>query len=150
MSNKGNIISMSPFAIQNYPLWAVIAVRTARILGYACAVATGIGAVVFTPSSVTPATYVIVGSLAFFGLVCLIGAVWQKYVWEWVSLFFLTGGISVYVVGMWLQVAGNHRFVASASIFTMLVMLLVVRLIDLTVYWVKNVKAAKLSKEIIQ
>lgn len=141
---------MSPFAVQNYPLWAVIAVRISRISGYVFAVLTGVGAVVFTPASVTPATYVIVGSLAFFGFVCLIGAIWQKYVWEWVSLFFLTGGISAYVVGMWLQVAGNHKYVASASIFTMLVMLLIVRLIDLTVYWLKNVRAAQLSKEIVQ
>lgn len=141
---------MSPFAVQNYPLWAVIAVRTARILGYAFAALTGIAAILITPNSVTPATYVIVGSLAIFGFVCLVGAIWQKYVWEWISLFFLTGGITVYVVGVWLQAGTNPKVIAGASVFTMLVMLLIVRLIDLTVYWVKNVRAAALSQEILQ
>ena len=147
---KDDAIIMSPFTVLNYPLWADIAVRTARILGYAFAALTGVGALVFTPQSVTPATVIIVGSMAIFGCVCFVASIWQKYVWEWVSLFFLTGGIAVYVVGMWLQVGGNHKYVASASIFSMLVMLLVVRLVDLTVYWMQNVKAAQLSKEIMQ
>lgn len=137
-----------PFAVQNYPQWAVLVTRTARILGYAFASLTGIAAVLFTPASITPATIVIISTMAFFGLVCLVGTLWQQYVVEWVALFFLTGGITVYVTGLWMGAVGNSKYVAVASIFTMLILLLVVRLVDLTVYWMKIVKVAAISKDL--
>ena len=135
-----------PFAVQNYPTWAVVATRTARILSYAFAALTGIAAVLFTPSSITPSTIVIISTMAVFGLVCLIGTLWQKYVWEWISLFFLSAGISVYVAGLWAGAMMNPKFVSAASVFTMLILLLVVRLVDLTVYWLKIVRVAAISK----
>lgn len=137
-----------PFAVQNYPKWAQVTVRTARILAYAFASLTGVAAVLFTPASITPATIVIISTLAFFGLVCLIASVWQKYVWEWISLYFLSAGIAVYVAGLWVKALGDLKYVSGASIFTMLLLLLVVRIIDLTVYWLKNVKVATLSRGI--
>lgn len=137
-----------PFAVQNYPKWAQIAARTARILAYAFAALTGIAAVLFTPASITPQTIVIIASLAFFGLVCLVGTLWQQYVVEWISLFFLAGGIVVYVTGLWIKALGDTKYISGSSIFTMLVLLLIVRLIDLTVYWLKNVKMAALSREL--
>lgn len=137
-----------PFAVQNYPKWAQIAARTARILAYAFAALTGIAAVLFTPASITPQTIVIISTLAFFGLVCLVGTLWQQYVVEWVSLFFLAGGIVVYVTGLWIKALGDTKYISTASIFTMLVLLLIVRLIDLTVYWLKNVKMAALSRDL--
>lgn len=136
-----------PFAIQNYPTWAEVAIRTSRILAYAFASLTGIAATLFTPSSITPATIVIISTMAVFGLVCLVGTIWQKYVIEWVSLFFLAGGISAYVVGLWVKAMGDPKFISASSVFTMLVLLLVIRLVDLTVYWLKVVKVAVISKE---
>jgi hypothetical protein len=135
-----------PFAVQNYPKWAQIAARTARILSYAFATLTGVAAVLFTPASITPQTIVIISTLAFFGLVCLVGTLWQQYVVEWISLFFLAGGISIYVAGLWMKALTDVKYISAASIFTMLVLLLVVRLVDLTVYWLKNVKMATISK----
>lgn len=136
-----------PFAVQNYPAWAVAWVRVARILSYAFASLTGIAAVLFTPASITPQTIIIISTMALFGLVCLIGTLVQKYVVEWISLFFLSGGISIYVAGLWIKALEDLKYVSAASIFTMLVLLLVVRLVDLTVYWLKVVKVAVLSKE---
>jgi len=137
-----------PFAIQNYPEWAVTWVRISRMLSYAFATITGVAAVVFTPASITPQTIVIISTMAIFGLVCLIGTTLQKYVVEWISLFFLTAGIVVYAAGLWVGALGNLKYVAAASLFTMLVLLLVVRLIDLTVYWLKIVKVAVIQKEL--
>jgi hypothetical protein len=137
-----------PFAVQNYPKWAVIAVRTARILSYAFASLTGVAVVLFTPASITPSTIVIISTLAIFGLVCLIATLWQQYVWEWISLYFLAAGISVYVVGLWVKALGDVKYISAASIFTMLLFLLVVRIVDLTVYWLKNVKMAALSRDL--
>jgi hypothetical protein len=118
------------------------------MLSYAFATLTGIAAVVFTPASVTPQTVVIISTMAIFGLVCLVGTTIQKYVVEWISLFFLTAGISVYVAGLWVGALSSTKYIAAASLFTMLVLLLVVRLIDLTVYWLKVVKVAVIQKEI--
>lgn len=137
-----------PFAVQNYPAWAVTWVRIARMLSYAFATITGVAAVVFTPASITPNNVVIISTMAIFGLVCLIGTTIQRYVIEWISLFFLTAGISIYVAGLWVSSLSSTNYVAAASLFTMLVLLLIVRLIDLTVYWLKIVKVATITKEI--
>lgn len=137
-----------PFAVQNYPKWAQVTVRTSRILAYAFASLTGIAAVLFTPASVTPQTIVIISTLAFFGLVCLVGTVWQQYVVEWISLFFLSAGIAVYVAGLWVKALGDVKYISVSSIFSMLLLLLVIRIVDLTVYWLKNVKMAAISRGI--
>lgn len=137
-----------PFAVQNYPKWAQIAARTARILSYAFASLTGVAAVLFTPASITPSTIIIISTLAFFGLVCLVGTLWQQYVVEWISLFFLAAGIAVYVTGLWVKALGDVKYISTASIFTMLLLLLVIRIVDLTVYWLKNVKMAAISRGI--
>lgn len=137
-----------PFAFQNYPNWAILWVRTARILSYAFATLTGVAAVIFTPASITPQTIVIIATMALFGLVCLVGTLLQNYVVEWISLFFLSAGISVYVAGLWVGSLSSTKYIAAASLFTMLVLLLVVRLVDLTVYWLKIVRVAAINKEI--
>lgn len=137
-----------PFAVQHYPHWAVVLVRTLRILAYAFASLTGVAAVLFTPNSITPTTVLIIASMGFFGAVCLVGTLWQQYVVEWISLFFLAGGISIYVVGLWVGALSNTRYVTAASVLTMLILLLLVRIVDLTVYWLKMVKVAVISKEL--
>lgn len=136
------------FAIQNYPAWAVTWLRISRMLSYAFATLTGVAAVVFTPASITPQTVVIISTMAVFGLVCLVGTTIQNYVVEWVSLFFLTAGISVYCAGLWVGAFSSTKYIAAASLFTMLVLLLIVRIIDLTVYWLKIVKVAVIQKEL--
>jgi hypothetical protein len=125
----------------------MVVVRIARILGYAFAALTGIAAILFTPASITPATIIIIATMAIFGLVCLVGTLWQQYVVEWISLFFLAGGMSVYVGGLWIGALSNSKYITIASVMTMLIMLLIVRLVDLTVYWLKIVKVAVISKD---
>lgn len=139
---------MSPFIIHEYPKWAERTVRVARIASYAFAALTGVGAVIFTPSSLKPETFIIVGSMAVFGLVCMVASSLKMYVLEWIALFFLTAGISTYVAAIWVSALSNNKAVAGASIFTVLVLLMFIRLVDLTVFWLRNVRAAKLRQEL--
>jgi len=139
---------MSPFIIHEYPKWAERAIRTARILSYAFSALTGVAALVFTPSSLKPEMYIIVGSMAVFGLICMVASLGKRYVLEWVSLFFLAAGITTYVAAVWISAISNSKVVAGASIFTVLVLLMLIRLVDLTVFWLRNVRAAKLRQEL--
>lgn len=137
---------MSPFIVHDYPKWAEVSIRVGRILGYAFATVTGLSAIIFTPNSLKPEMYGIVGSMVVFGLVCMIAALGKRFIMEWVSLFFLTAGVSTYVAAMWVGSLSNVKYIGAASIFTFLILLMAIRLIDLTVYWQKNLQAAKLSK----
>lgn len=139
---------MSPFIIHEYPKWAERVVRFARISSYAFCAITGITAILFTPSSLKPETFIIVGTMALFGLICMVASIWKMYVVEWVSLFFLSAGISTYVAAVWVSSLGNSKYIAGASIFTVLVLLMLIRLVDLTVFWMKNARAARLSQEL--
>ena len=139
---------MSPFIIHEYPKWAEHTVRLARILSYAFCALTGFSAVIFTPASLRPETYIIVGTMAIFGLICMGASITKRYVLEWVSLFFLNAGISSYVAAIWVSSISNEKYIAGASIFTVLVLLMLIRLVDLTVFWLRNVRAAKLRQEL--
>lgn len=139
---------MSPYTIHDYPAWAAFLVRVARTALYTCSVSTGACAIIFTPASLQKAgAGVIVGSMLIFGLVCLVGVLWQKYIIEWISLFFLSAGMSIYVAAVWISSINRPEVIAGASMFTMLVLFLIIRLIDLTVYWLRNFTAAKLNRE---
>jgi hypothetical protein len=139
---------MSPFIIHEYPKWAERTIRSARIASYAFATLTGLAAILFTPTSLKPEAYIIVGSMALFGMICMVASSLKMYVLEWVSLFFLTAGISTYVAAIWVSSLSNIKVVAGASIFTVLVLLMLIRLVDLTVFWLRNVRAAKLRQEL--
>lgn len=139
---------MSPFIIHEYPRWAERAVRFIRILGYAFAANTGAGALIYTPASLKPEMYIIVGSMLVFGLVCLVSAIMKRYIVEWIALFFLTAGTSIYVAAVWVSAISNPKTTAGASIFSFLVCLMAIRIIDLTVYWRRNVKTAELQEEL--
>jgi hypothetical protein len=139
---------MSPFIIHEYPKWAERSIRVARIMSYAFSALTGVAALLLTPNSLKPEMYVIVGSMAVFGLVCMAAAITKRYVLEWVSLFFLTAGITTYVAAVWVSAISNPKAVAGASIFTVLVLLMLIRVIDLTVFWLRNVRAARLRQEL--
>lgn len=82
-----------------------------------------------------------------FGLFCLIGTMTMHWVLEWISLFFLCAGLSVYVLSVWFTVLSTPNRIAGTSALTMLVLFLMIRAIDLTVYWLKNVKVAKIAKD---
>jgi hypothetical protein len=142
------MLSMSPFVIHEYPKWAERTVRFARIASYGFCALTGLSAVFFTPNSLKAETYIIVGTMAVFGLICMVASITKRYVLEWVSLFFLTAGISTYVAAIWVSSIGNEKYVAGASIFTVLVLLMLIRVVDLTVFWLRNVRAAKLRLEL--
>lgn len=139
---------MSPFIIHEYPKWAERTMRVLRISSYAFCTLTGVAAIFLTPSSLKAEMFVIVGSMALFGLVCTVASVMKRYVVEWVSLFFLAAGITSYVAAVWLSAMSNPKAIAGASIFTVLVLLMLIRLVDLTVFWMKNVRAVKLRQEL--
>ena len=137
---------MSPFVIHGYPKWADITVWILRTLSYAFCTLTGAAALFFTPASLKPQTFVIVGSMLVFGLVCMIATALKRFVVEWVSLFFLAAGISMYVASVWISAINNNKVIAGASIFTVLILLMFIRIIELTVFWQRNVRAAKLQR----
>lgn len=135
-----------PFIIHEYPRWAERTIRIMRIASYAFCALTGLAVVFLTPASLKPELYIIVASMAIFGLICLVATTLKMYVMEWVSLFFLTAGTLTYVAAIWVSSLFNPKFVAGASIFTVLVLLMLIRVIDLTVFWLRNVRATKLQK----
>lgn len=137
-----------PFIIHEYPKWAELTVRVMRIASYAFACLTGLAVIILAPSALTPDLYVIVGSMAVFGLICFAATTLKMYVMEWVSLFFLTAGILTYVAAVWAMALSNVKYVASASIFMVLILLMCIRLVDLTVFWMRNVRATRLQKEL--
>jgi hypothetical protein len=138
---------LSPYRISEYPHWAEITVRTLRVLMYSMSVLTGIAAFFFTSTSMTPVVYVIVGAMLVFGLACLVGTLIMNYIVEWISLFFLTGGLSFYVLSVWFAAFSQPTKLAGSFVLTMLILALTIRIIDLTVYWIKNVRAARIVRD---
>lgn len=133
-------------AIIDYPPWAEVAVWITRSVSYLFAALTGLAALVLTPLALKSESYVIVGSMLVFGLVCLYSSLTRHYIIEWISLFFLTGGISLYVASVWATTLEKPTAIAGASVFTVLVLLMGVRLIDLTVFWMQNVMTARVRQ----
>ena len=133
--------------ITEYPHWAEVTVRTLRVLMYSMSVLTGVAAFLFTPASMSMTAYAIVTLMLIFGLACLVGTLIGNYVVEWVSLFFLTGGLSLYVVSVWFTAFSAPTRLAGSAVLSMLIFALMIRVIDLTVYWLKNVRAARLAKD---
>lgn len=136
---------MSPYRISEYPHWAEVTVRTLRVLMYSMSVLTGVAALLFTPASMTVAAYLIVVLMLVFGLACLVGTLIMNYIVEWVSLWFLTGGLSLYVLSVWATAFSAPTKIAGSSVLTMLILALMIRTVDLTVYWMKNVRAARIA-----
>lgn len=139
---------MSPFVIHGYPKWADITVWLLRTASYAFCTYTGAAALIFTPASIKPEAYAIVGSMLGFGLVCMVATLFKRYIIEWVSLFFLSAGISMYVASVWISAINNNKVIAGASIFTVLIILMLVRIVELTVFWQRNARAARLQQEL--
>jgi hypothetical protein len=137
---------MSPFVIHGYPKWADITVWILRTLSYAFCTLTGAAALLFTPASLKPEAYVIVGSMLAFGLVCMVATLFKRFIVEWVFLFFLTAGTSMYVASVWITALNNNKVIAGASIFTVLILLMFIRIIELTVFWQRNARAARLQQ----
>jgi hypothetical protein len=137
-----------PIIIHEYPKWAERSVRLARIGSYAFCALTGIAAIFITPNSLKPEIYPLVGSMAVFGLICFGATVMKMYVIEWISMFFLTAGTLTYVAAIWITALNNTRAIAGASIFTVLILLMFIRLVDLTVFWMRNVRASRLEQEL--
>ena len=139
---------MSPYKVNDYPIWAQFMIRAARTALYTCSVMAGVTAVMFTPDSLSKSgAWPIVGTMVIFGLVCLIGVLLQRYVIEWISLFFLAGGLTLYVASVWVIALSRPSAIAGASVFSMLVLFLIIRLVELTVFWLQNYKSARLNRE---
>lgn len=138
---------MSPYVLHDYPKWVEVLIRLARTLMYACPVIAGIGAAFFTQSPLLQGFMLSVGLTALtFGSICLIGTVTQRFIVEWISLFFLTGAITIYVLSVWFAVASQPSRIGQAGVVSMLVFALLIRLLELTIFWRMNVKAAKLQQ----
>lgn len=114
---------------------------------YSMSVLTGVAAFIFTPASMAVGVYLIVGAMLLFGLACLVGTLIQNYIIEWVSLFFLTGGLSLYVLSVWFSAFNAPAKMAGSFVLTMLILALTIRIVDLTVYWTKNVRAARIVRD---
>jgi hypothetical protein len=115
---------------------------------YSMSVLTAVAAFVFTPPSMSVAAYLIIALMLIFGLGCLVATLIQHYVAEWISLFFLTGGLSFYVVSVWFTAFAAPTKLAGSFVLTMLILALTIRVVDLTVYWVKNVRAARIARDL--
>lgn len=91
--------------------------------------------------------YVIITLMLVFGLACLVGTLLANYIVEWVSLWFLTGGLALYVVSVWATALEHPTKLAGSFVLTMLILALTIRIVDLTVYWLKNVRAARIVRD---
>lgn len=115
---------------------------------YSMSVMTGVAAYFFPSATMSPVGLLVVTVMLIFGLACLVGSLIMNYIIEWVSLFFLTGGLSFYVLSVWFSAFDRPTRLAGSFILSMLVIALTIRILDLTVYWVKNVRAARIARDL--
>lgn len=115
---------------------------------YSMSVLTGVAAFIFTPASMAVGAYIIVAAMLIFGLACLVATLIQHYIAEWVALWFLTGGLALYVVSVWATAFSAPTKLAGSFVLTMLILALTIRIVDLTVYWIKNVRAARIVRDL--
>jgi hypothetical protein len=138
-----------PYTMREHPHWAQVAIRTARVLAYAASVTAGIAAFLYSSTVLTnPAALIMVCSMAIFGVACLVATLIMNYIIEWIALFFLCAGFSCYVVSAWFLASHDPTKIAGTAALTMLLLFLSIRVIDLTVYWLKNVHVARMAKEL--
>lgn len=126
-------------------------VRVARLLQYGGAILAGAALILVSSPSVNKVSSgelnALLGCvLLVSGTVCLIGSSLQRWIWEWVSLFFVAGCIGVYTVALCTAAFHDSARIAGAGAILMLFFALTIRLVDLTVYWIKNVRTAKIKK----
>lgn len=145
---------MSPHRLQNSPPWANLLIRLFRFGIYACAGLAGVGVLVAsTPSTGKLFPHIVsvaMGiTLLVFGLLCLVGTSLQKWVLEWVALWFLSGAILVYTVALWTAATGQLTRLAGASAISMLLLFMLIRCIELSVYWLQNVRVAQLKQAVL-
>lgn len=88
-------------------------------------------------------------TLTVFGTLCFLGTVTQRWVVEWVCMFFLSAAIMIYTLAIWSAAIGNVTKLAGAGAISMLVLLMLIRIVDLTVYWLQNVRAAKIKMAVL-
>lgn len=138
---------MSPYRISEYPHWAEIVLRTLRVLMYSMSVLTGVAAFLFPSSSMTAIGAAVVTFMLICGLGCLVGTMLMNWMIEWISLWFLTGSMSFYVLSVWFSAFAQPTRLAGTFVLTMLILSLMIRITDLTVYWVKNVRAARIARD---
>jgi hypothetical protein len=125
--------------------------RVIRLLQYGSAVMAGAALVLVSSPSVNSVSTIALNNvlgcvLLVAGTICLIGAAMQRWIWEWVALFFVSGAIGVYTVAICAAAVGNNARLAGAGAILMLFFALAIRLVDLTVYWIKNVRTAKIKR----
>jgi len=128
-------------------------VRVLRLFQYGGAMLCGAGLILLPSPAVSSATSLALNGamgivLLVAGTVCLIGSALQRWVWEWVSLFFVSGAIGVYTVIICAAALHNPARIAGAGALLILFFALTIRLVDLTVYWIKNVRTAKIKQVI--
>jgi hypothetical protein len=140
--------------MQDSPPWANWLIRVLRFVGYSTASLAGLGVLIAsTPATASLFPRVVSISqgtvLIVFGLLCLVGASLQKWVLEWVSLWFLSSAILVYTVAIWAAVGGQPSRLAGAGALSFLLCFMLIRIVELTAYWVQNVRVAKLKQAVL-
>lgn len=139
--------------MRDTPPWAQKLIRSLRLGTYAFASVAGAGVILAsTPSASSLFPQIMTNVMGFtlfvFGLLCLLGVLMQRWVMEWISLFFLTAAILVYTVAIWVGSVGHLAKLAGAGAIAMLLAFLLIRIVELTVYWIQNVRVAKIKQEL--
>lgn len=133
--------------VSEYPHWAEVTLITLRVLMYSMSVLTGVAAFFFPSKSMSVVGLIVVSVMLVFGLACLVATLIRNYVAEWIALWFLTGGMSFYVLSVWFSAFSQPTRLAGTFVLTMLILALMIRITDLTVYWIKNVRAAHIARD---
>jgi len=144
---------MRYYGAYEYSPRAQLLIRIVFALMYLGGAVMGFGASVlatYPPESIGDGVVQALGGVALLvSLVCCVAVLVDRWKVEWIGLFFLNGSISVYLVIVWGEVAGDFDRLTSAGAFTMLNFSLLVRLIDLTLAYSLISRTAALKRKVI-
>lgn len=141
--------TQSPFSTREYPPWADTIFRVIRGISYTLAAGMGVGLLFFYPT--TPrypdSLNDVCGLIAIIsGLFCLQATIRKRWIQEWLALFFLIFSVSIYAV-----IAVSRMFItiedlAGACALLWLLMGNLFRLAELTIFFEKSVRSARIRK----
>jgi peptidoglycan biosynthesis protein MviN/MurJ (putative lipid II flippase) len=124
-----------------------------RAISYLLAAGMGLGILLFYPANGAYPVLInqICGWLSLvFGLVCCVSTVRKHWMHEWSALFFLIFAISIYVVIAWSKLATSWTGFAGSCALSWLLVLNIFRLVELTVFFVKAVRGAKMRRRVVR
>lgn len=133
------------------PPWAHRTLYAVRTGAYTSGFVAGLGALVFTPTSISDALSVGVtdtwGVMAMAGAVlALYGSMRERYRWEAAGLPLLGAGMLVYAYTVWSLIPDVPTRLAQAGTISMALLLLLIRMIDLLLVWLRALRDARDQK----